>query len=90
MFLIPLFVLLCLIRLTLSGDGAQWDYEAWDIAIWKNTYPLCGAGDASPINIDTDTAFVLEELCTSEFEWDIDSDHNTFRVTNNGHTIIVV
>lgn len=67
----------------------EWLYdqsqEEW--AEMENSF--CGNDNQSPIDIDTDETKKDSSKC-DEFEWDIDTDHQTFNATNNGIYITLV
>lgn len=72
-----------------SAGSSTWDYYHQDE--WEDTYSMCNNNDQSPIDINTE--YVVnndDEYCTKEFDWNIDYNHNTFRVVNNGHALYLV
>ena len=61
-----------------------------DVHEWnERENSFCGNDKQSPIDIDTDDTKKESSKC-DEFEWDIDTDHRTFNVTNNGIYITLV
>ena len=82
------FLLFDSLIITQSSEVVHWGYDHPEL--WGLVYPMCNAPDESPINIDTSTADIDENVCTSEFVWSIDYNHTLFKATNNGHSIAVV
>jgi len=70
------------------GAGGAWDYE--HMSHWGDDYPMCYTPDQSPIDINTDSVVYDDEVCSNEFEWDLDTSVETFKVANNGHSIVLV
>lgn len=66
----------------------HWDYNHIDK--WAKDYPDCANVDESPINVETESAIIDEEICVAEFVWDIDYEHHTFKIVNNGHSLQAV
>ena len=78
-----------IIKPSLSAEiPVPWDYD--NIEEWAEIegFELCDAIDESPIDVVTDEVVVDTDKCG--FDWDIDYEHNTFEIKNNGHTIVVV
>ena len=71
-----------------SAGSSTWDYDHQDE--WEDTYSMCNNNDQSPIDIHTDEVVNDDEICTKTFEWDLDYNHTTFRVVNNGHALYLV
>ena len=70
-----------------TGSGT-WDYDHQDE--WAHTYSMCDNNDESPIDILTNYVVNDDEVCSKEFEWDLDYNHTTFRLVNNGHSLYLV
>jgi len=68
-----------------SVSSSTWDYDNQDE--WADTYSMCNNNDESPIDILTNYVVNDDEVCTKEFEWDLDYNHTTFRLVNNGHSL---
>jgi len=67
--------------------GSGWTYpEQLD---WADHYSMCDNNDESPIDIITTTAINDDEICTREFNWSLNYNHTTFKIANNGHTIVL-
>ena len=61
-----------------------------DTTEWENEPDsFCGDDNQSPIDIDTDDTIQESSKC-NDFEWDLDTDHRTFSVTNNGYQLSIV
>ena len=67
-----------------SYTGLDYDY----MTAWGNA--MCANQDKSPINIDTLTAIKDNTICAPQFELNIDSTKQTFRISNNGYTLSLV
>lgn len=50
---------------------------------------MCGSSDQSPIDIDTSTVVNNDEICDENFDWDLNYNHSTFMVSNNGHALVL-
>jgi len=68
--------------------GASWDYE--HMSQWGDDFSMCYTSDQSPIDINTDTVVYDTNVCSNEFEWDLDTSVDTFKVVNNGHSIALI
>ncbi len=80
-----LISLLCLTRQSyLSG----WNYH--EMTHWSDEYTMCDNEDESPINIVSLDAVYDDEICNAFFDWDIEYEYTDFKVTNNGHAIVLV
>ena len=65
--------------------------SAWshsDQESWPQDYPMCGTADQSPINILSELVIYDESVCLPQFDWELDASVNTFRILNDGHTIL--
>ena len=71
-----------------TTSSSHWGYSDQDA--WYISYPDCAAADESPINVDPDETIIDASECVAEFDWDIDYDHNIFKVVNNGHSLQLV
>lgn len=67
-----------------SSDGS-WDYDHQDE--WEDSYSMCNNNDQSPIDIHSSDVVNDDDVCTKNFEWDLDYNHTTFRMANNGHAL---
>jgi len=70
-----------------SVSASGWTYpEQLD---WADSYSMCDNKDESPIDISTTTAIYDDEMCSGDFNWSLNYDHTTFKMANNGHTIVL-
>eukprot|EP01083_Nonionella_stella_P026319 72377_1 len=65
--------------------GSSWTYD--DMSHWSDEYPMCGIQNGSPIDIKPYEAVFNPQICDSTFEWDVDYTKQTFKISNNGHSI---
>eukprot|EP01084_Bolivina_argentea_P096058 172695_1 len=77
--------IVALLLLTKQTLSSSWSYD--HMSSWSDDYPMCATSDQSPIDIQSLEAVVDPSVCTANFEWDIDFSKQTFKVTNNGHSI---
>lgn len=70
----------------LSGGGS-WDYD--HMSHWGDDYSMCYTKDQSPIDIHTDSVKYDSSVCSNEFEWDVDTSVENYKITNNGHSIVL-
>lgn len=77
--------LLLLSKDTLASTG--WGYD--DMAAWSDDYSMCDNEDESPIDIITDDAIYNDDICSAQFDWDVDYTQQTFKISNNGHSIVL-
>jgi len=68
-----------------AASGGGWDYDHQDE--WANDYSMCDNNDNSPIDIHTDDVVNDDTICSRNFEWDLDYNHTTFRMWNNGYAL---
>lgn len=54
---------------------------------WSGAYSMCNNQNESPIDIDTEAVRYDGDQCSAEFEWDVEFEHETFSVKNNGHSL---
>ncbi len=57
---------------------------------WSDEYTMCDNDDESPINIVSLDAVYDDEICNAFFDCDIEYEYTHFKVTNNGHAIVLV
>lgn len=69
------------------SSGGGWDYD--HMADWHHDYSMCAANDQSPINILTDEVVYDSSVCGSTFNWTIDWSIHSFKIVNNGHTMVL-
>jgi len=84
------FAFCCLIASQFDSaisSGSDWDYHHMDH--WVDSYPMCGSNDQSPIDIQTANAVNDDEICDKYFEWDLNYNHSTFLIMNNGHSVVL-
>jgi len=70
---------------SVMSSSSGWDY--YHQGDWADDYPMCGTSDQSPINIQTSDVVNDDEICDKYFEWDLNYNHSSFLVTNNGHSL---
>eukprot|EP01083_Nonionella_stella_P090124 251801_1 len=63
----------------------HWDYD--HMSEWSNEHSMCDSPNESPINIQPSKTTMNHKICDATFEWNIDYTKQTFKITNNGHTI---
>jgi len=68
-----------------AGSAGDWDYDHQDE--WEDYSSMCNNNDQSPINIDTTKVTNDDDVCTKEFDWDLEYDHSTFAVVNTGYSL---
>lgn len=78
-------VLSLLLATPLHASG--WDYPTQEQ--WGESYEMCDTSDQSPIDIVTENAINDDYVCTKDFEWNVNYNHSTFRLANNGHSIVL-
>ena len=79
------------LSLLLAGSRVQsagWTYPEQEQ--WGETFEMCDTSDQSPIDIRTDEAINDDYVCTKNFEWNVNYNHTTFRLANNGHSLVLV
>jgi len=56
---------------------------------WGEVYSMCNAQDESPINIQTLQTIngPHNSICNPFFNWTVDFTKQTFKITNNGHSV---
>mmetsp|Transcript_73008 Transcript_73008/g.65686 ORF Transcript_73008/g.65686 Transcript_73008/m.65686 type:complete len:433 (-) Transcript_73008:142-1440(-) len=69
------------------SSGGTWDYD--HMSEWYHDYSMCAAQDESPINIETDNVIYDSHVCGSTFNWTIDWSVHSWKLNNNGHTIVL-
>jgi len=67
--------------------AAGWDYPTQED--WGEAFSMCDSADQSPIDIVTNEAINDDFVCTKDFEWNVNYNHTTFRLANNGHSIVL-
>ena len=81
-------IIASLLLLSKSSFGSgEWDYD--HMSEWFHDFSMCAAQDESPINIETDNVIYDSHICTSTFNWTIDWTVHTFKINNNGHSIVL-
>lgn len=78
------------LSLLLAGSRVQsagWTYPEQEQ--WGETFEMCDTNDQSPIDIRTDEAINDDYVCTKNFEWNVNYNHTTFRLANNGHSLVL-
>eukprot|EP01084_Bolivina_argentea_P227867 384930_1 len=80
--------LCCYIILFHKSHGTiNWNYHAQYEQYWDQNFADCDNNDESPIHIVSNNSIISAKKCGPEFDWQINETHNTFCITNNGHTI---
>jgi len=78
------------LSLLLAGSrvrSAGWTYAGQED--WGDEYSMCDSNDQSPIDIETDKAINDDNVCSKDFEWNVNYNHTTFRLANNGHALVL-
>lgn len=67
--------------------SSTWNYD--DMGSWKDSYSMCNQPDQSPIDIVTFSATKDRSVCTETFDWDVDYTKTSFKLANNGHSLVL-
>eukprot|EP01083_Nonionella_stella_P051566 136937_1 len=71
-----------------ASQMAHWDYQHQ--SEWSNDYEMCETQDQSPIDIKIAQSVLDPNVCNATFEWEIDFTKQTFAITNNGYSLVLV